>query len=181
MAAVGRIARAHGNRGQVIVNSDTDFPAARFREGAELFIERRDRGGPEDPADLVALKVTSMRFQGDRPVIAFDGVATMTEAEALAGRELRVPVEWLAPLPDGVFYRHDLVGCRVEDTRGELIGIVQDVEAGSSGSLLVVSASESKTGDEVLIPLAAAICRTIDVAAKRIVVDAPAGLLDVNK
>jgi 16S rRNA processing protein RimM len=38
MAAVGRIARAHGIRGQVIVSLDTDFPEERFRPGAELFI-----------------------------------------------------------------------------------------------------------------------------------------------
>ena len=44
MAAVGRIARAHGIRGQVIVNADTDFPAERFQEGAELFVAPGDVG-----------------------------------------------------------------------------------------------------------------------------------------
>ena len=42
----------------------------------------------------------------------------MNAAEALAGLELRVPVERLAPLPAGTFYRHDLVGCRVETRDG---------------------------------------------------------------
>ena len=58
-----------------------------------------------------------MRFQQGRPVIGLDGVETMNDAEALAGAELRVPVERLAPLPAGTFYRHDLVGCEVETTR----------------------------------------------------------------
>ena len=111
MAAVGRIARAHGIRGQVIVTLGTDFPEQRFRPGAELFIER-------DGA-VQALTLTSVRFQRDRPVIGIAGVDTMNDAEALAGHELRVPVDRLAPLPDGTFYRHDLVGCRVETLPGK--------------------------------------------------------------
>ena len=51
-------------------------------------------------------------------MIGIDGVETMNDAEALAGLELRVPVERLAPLPRGTFYRHDLVGCRVETRDG---------------------------------------------------------------
>src|SRR5437879_5281774 len=106
MAVVGRIARAHGNRGQVIVNVETDFPDERFRPQAELFINRR--------GVVEALRLTSVRFQHDRPVIAIAGVETMNDAEALAGCELRVPIETLRALPSGTFYRHDLIGCHVE-------------------------------------------------------------------
>jgi len=168
MAVVGRIARAHGIRGQVIVNLETDFPEERFQPGAELFVER---AGHVEP-----LTITTVRFQGERPVIGLRGVETMNDAEALAGHELRVPVERLASLPDGVFYRHDLIGCRVATTRGEAIGVVSDVEGTMSGSRLVVEGPEG----EVLIPLAAEICTTIDPAAKRIVIDPPDGLIDAN-
>src|SRR5207244_6363824 len=81
MAVVGRIARAHGTRGQVIVNLETDFPERRFQVGAELFVERR--GAVE------SLMLTAVRFQHERPVIAVAGVDTMDAAEALAGLELR--------------------------------------------------------------------------------------------
>jgi len=168
MAAVGRIARTHGIRGQVIVNLDTDFPDARFRPGAQLFIERS--------GVVQALTLTSVRFQHERPVIGIAGVETMNDAEALAGYELRVPLEELAPLPAGTFYRHDLVGCRVETPKGELVGTVEDVEGTLSGSRLVVAAPRG----ELLIPLAAGICTTIDPAVKRIVIDPPDGLLDLN-
>ena len=168
MAGVGRIARAHGIRGQVIVSLETDFPEERFRPGAELFIERN---GVIQP-----LTLTSVRFHRERPVIGIAGVETMTDAEALAGRELRVPVDRLAPLPAGTFYRHDLIGCRVETPAGELVGTVENVEGTLSGSRLVVAARRG----EVLIPLVAQICIAIDTAAKRIVIDPPAGLLDVN-
>jgi 16S rRNA processing protein RimM len=168
MAAVGRIARAHGIRGQVIVSLETDFPEERFRPGAELFIERNGA--------VQALTLTSVRFHRDRPVVGIAGVETMNDAEALAGRELRVPVERLAPLPGGTFYRHDLIGCRVETPAGEVVGTVENVEGTVSGSRLVVAA----TRGEVLIPLVAEICLTIDPTGKRIVVDPPEGLIDLN-
>jgi len=169
MAVVGRIARAHGHRGQVIVNLETDFPEERFQPGAELFVER---GGRIEP-----LTVTTVRFHRERPVIGLRGVDSIADAEALAGLELRVPVNALAALPQGVFYRHDLIGCRVETTSGAQIGVVSDVEGSMAGSRLVIDGAAG----EVLIPLAAEICREIDPAGKRIVIDPPDGLVDLNK
>jgi 16S rRNA processing protein RimM len=169
MAVVGRIARAHGIRGQVIVNLETDFPGERFRPGAQLFVRRGDV--------VERLNVTSVRFQHDRPVIGVDGVDTMTDAEALAGLELRVPADQLLPLPDGTYYHHDLIGCRVETTDGKPIGVVSGVEGPLSGSRLVVDGGRG----EILIPLASQICVEVDVTARRIVVAAPEGLLDLNR
>jgi 16S rRNA processing protein RimM len=169
MAVVGRIARAHGIRGQVILDSDTDFPHERFQPGAEVFIER---GGA-----LQALKITSVRFHRGRPIVGVEGIATMSDAETLAGRELRVPIDRLAALPQDTFYRHDLVGCEVVDRDGARIGIVSGVEGTLGGSRLVVDGGQG----EILIPLAAEICTAIDVGAKRIVVDAPDGLLNLNE
>jgi 16S rRNA processing protein RimM len=168
LAVVGRIARAHGIRGQVIVNLETDFPAERFRPGAELFVER---GGKVD-----AVRISTVRFQHDRPVIGIEGVETMTQAEQLAGLELRVPADRLMPLPAGSYYHHDLVGCVVEKRDGERVGVVRSVEGALGGDRLVVDGAPG----EILIPLASPICVEIDVAAKRIVIDAPDGLLDLN-
>ena len=168
MAVVGRIARAHGNRGQVIVNPETDFADQRFREGAEVFVQRQGR--------VESLRVAAVRFQRERPVLALAGVDTMDAAEALAGLELRVPVEWLAALPDGSYYHHDLVGCRVETQAGSLVGTVRNVESGAGAARLVIAGPKG----EVLVPLVDAICRTIDIAARRIVIEPPEGLLDLN-
>jgi 16S rRNA processing protein RimM len=168
MAVVGRIARAHGIRGQVIVNPETDFPEERFQPGAELFVER---GGRVEP-----LTITTARFHRQRPVVGIDGFDTMTAAETLAGLELRVPVDRLAALPPATFYRHDLIGCRVETPDGAEVGIVRDVEGTMTGSRLVVDGAAG----EVLIPLVAAICTLVDPPAKRIVIDPPDGLIDAN-
>src|SRR4029079_1623793 len=125
MAVVGRIARAHGIRGQVIVNPETDFPEQRFHAGGELFIERGGR--------VETITVTSARFHRERPVIGIAGVDTMDGANALPGQELRVPVDRLAALPSGTFYRHDLIGCRVETGDGRIVGGGRDVEGTIGG------------------------------------------------
>jgi 16S rRNA processing protein RimM len=169
MALVGRIARAHGLKGQVIVNLETDFPEARFQPGAELFVER---GGRLEP-----LTITTVRFHRERPVIGLRGIDSIADAEPLAGLELRVPLDALAALPQGIFYRHDLRGCRVETTTGGTVGVVTDVEGSMAGSRLVVDGD----GGDILIPFAAEICREIDPVAKRIVIDPPDGLIDLNR
>ena len=104
------------------------------------------------------------------------GVESMDDAEALAGADLNVPASTVPPLPAGVFYRHDLVGCEVRDRDGRSIGRVKAVEGPLERSRLVVSGDRG----EVLIPLVAGICTSIDPAGQVIVVDPPEGLIDLN-
>jgi 16S rRNA processing protein RimM len=81
------------------------------------------------------------------------------------------------PLEPGRYYEYQLVGCIVETMGGVVLGRVQRVEGGPGGSRLVVD----RTGDEILIPLAVEICVDIDIAAGRIRIEAPEGLLDLNR
>jgi 16S rRNA processing protein RimM len=154
----------------VIVNPETDFPVERFQPGAELFVNHAGRAE--------SITITTVRFQQQRPVIGLHGIDDMNAAATLAGAELRVPIECLAILPPDTFYRHDLIGCAVETRAGGAIGQVEDVEGTLGGSRLVVRAA---SGAEVLVPLAAEICTVIDPAARRIVIDPPDGLLELNE
>jgi 16S rRNA processing protein RimM len=172
MAVVGRIARAHGIRGLVIVNLETDFPEERFHPGAELYLKRQ--GATASPEVVV---VTSVRFHQGRPMIGIRGVDDMNGAIALAGAELRVPAESLRPLPEGTFYRHDLVGCAVETDAGRRVGIVKAVEGTVDRSRLVIDGDHG----EVLVPLVGEICTSVDPVARRIVIAPPAGLLELNE
>jgi 16S rRNA processing protein RimM len=169
MVLVGRIARAQGHRGQVIVDPATDFPEERYKPGSTVYVQR---AGVPQP-----LVITAARFHRGRPVIAIEGVDTMNAAEELAGSELRVAVDALQPLPPGMFYEHDLVGCAVETTEGMPVGVVTRVEGGGAGSRLVVL---GRRADEILIPLTEAIVVGVHLAARRIVIQPPDGLLDVN-
>lgn len=168
MVVVGRIARAHGRRGEVVVNPFTDFPELRFRPGARLFASVAGR--------VVEFCVDAARLQRGRPIVGFEHVSDIEGAERLAGVELRVPESALAPLPPDTFYEHDLVGCRVETVDGRCVGPVRSVEALSGASRLIVEAA----GGEVDVPLVDAICVRVEPAARTIVVDPPAGLLELN-
>jgi len=189
MAVVGRVARSHGIRGQVVLNLETDFPHDRFQVGAELFVKAAVGDGlkavPERPegrslperTDVTRLVISTVRFHNERPIVGFEGIDDINAATALAGVELRVPLEWLSALPPAMFYRHDLVGCAVERTDGSPVGEVTEVEGTLGGSRLVVLTGRG----EVLVPLASEICRSIDVVGKRIVIEPPEGLLDLNE
>lgn len=163
---VGVVARTHGNRGEVIVNPETDFAEERFRPGAEL--QTRVAGGRR------SLTITTARFHQGRPVLGLAGYSSISEAEALAGCELRVPVTEQSALSAGRYYHHQLVDCEVVLDSGEAVGRVAAVEGAGAASRLVVRGARK----ELLIPLAAEIC-TVDVAAKRITIRPPEGLLEL--
>ena len=167
LVLVGRIARAHGNKGQVIVNPETDFPDERFKVGAVVLV------GPE----ATPRAIREVRIHQGRPILALEGIGSMTEAEALAGAELQVPAGASTALPDGTFYHYDLIGCAVEDVSGRSIGSVTGVEGTAGASRLRVAADRG----EVLVPLAEDICVRIDIAGRRIVVDPPEGLIELNE
>jgi 16S rRNA processing protein RimM len=168
MLVVGRIARVHGLRGDVVVTPETDFPEERFREGAEVFVDRG--AGPE------RLVIRSSRAHLGRPILGFEGIESVEAAEALGRGDLRVPEDAVAPLPEGVFHHHALVGCVVTTTSGEQVGTVARVEGSMASSLLVVDGPRG----EVLVPFVSAICVAIDPAARRIVIDPPEGLVEAN-
>jgi 16S rRNA processing protein RimM len=163
---VGRVARPHGIRGQVIVNPETDFAGDRFKVGQVLLVGTAD--GPEER------EIREARFHQGRPILGLAGVGTIDEAEALAGAELWVPQATLEPLPAGTYYRHDLIGCEVRDSADALVGRVTAVEGTLDRSYLVID------GD-VMLPLVEGICLEVDMAARRIIVDPPEGLIELYR
>ena len=168
MVIVGRIARPQGNRGEVIVDADTDFPDARFAEGAAVFV---NRGGAID-----TLTVAEYRMHGERPVVRFEGTESIDDAERLRGLEMRVPEASLGELPEGMWYYHELLGSRVVTKDGRDVGTVISIQGPTERSILEIDGPEGRA----LVPLAAAFC-TVDRAAKVVTIDPPDGLLEVNR
>ena len=169
MVLVGRIGRPHGIRGHVFVTPETDFVDERFVPGATLWT-RSSRG--DEP-----LTIAAARVQNGRPVVGFEGFSSIDEIERLAGLELRVPEESLQSLGDGAYCQHQLVGCAVETTAGEPVGVVKRVDGGVAATVLAVDGARG----EILIPFAIEICKDVDIAARRIRIDPPEGLLDLNE
>ncbi len=174
---LARILRPWGRRGEVAAEILTDFPQ-RLAQTQEVWLAS-DRNAPRHA------KITSCRVHLGQAILHFEGVQTISEAEALRGLEVQVLLEERALLGFGRYYITDLIGCQVwEETAPSALGTVQDVQrAGEEkrGALpeswvLVVRTAIG----ELLIPLAAEICTRIDIAARRIEVRLPNGLRELN-
>jgi len=153
----------------VAVEPLTDFPE-RFKDLSRVFIEG-------DAGDAVALRLEWVREQGGRPILKFDGISEIGEAERLAGQEIRIPESELVDLPDGSYFHFRVIGCGVWDRRGGYLGVVEEVLVTGGTDVLVV---KNASREESLIPLCEEICSVIDIGKKRIEVEAPEGLIGLN-
>lgn len=168
--AVGRVARAHGIRGELVVDVRTDEPASRFAPGGALHAVFRT-------GERRALVVESARPHGPRLLVRFAGVAGREGAEALRGALLVIDSEDLPPPDDpDEFHDHQLEGLRAELADGTIVGEVTGVVHGPGADLLAIARTGG--GDELLVPFVAAIVPTVDLARGRLVLTPPDGLLD---
>lgn len=163
---VGRVGRAHGVRGEVVVEVRTDEPGRRFADGTVLITEP-DPAGP--------LTIAHAREHSGRLVVAFAQVPDRTAAEALRGTLLLADVDPGEQAGPDEFYDHQLVGLRARTLAGDEVGEVVAVEHGGAQDLLVV---RRKGGGEALVPFVAAIVPEVDLETGVVVLDPPAGLLD---
>ena len=147
---VGRITKAHGIKGDVVVQLWSEF-VDRLSPGSELQTEQ----GP-----LVVL--ASQPYQANH-LVHFEGISSRSEAELLRGLSLSAtPRE-----ETGTLFVHELIGCRVLLPDGSDVGVVDAVESNPASDLLVL-------GDGQLVPLTFV---TEHIPHERVVIDPPAGLL----
>jgi 16S rRNA processing protein RimM len=121
------------------------------------------------------VEVESSWFHDRTLILKFRGIDGISEAQPLVGAEVRVPLGERVPLDPGEFFQSDLIGCEVVDRRsGESLGRVSAWQDGGGAGLLELAGG-------LLIPFARSICVEIDPARRRIAVDLPEGLTDVNR
>jgi len=167
LVVVGRVGRAHGIRGQVTVDVRTDEPEARLAPGAVLLT---------DPEAAGPLLVSAGQVHSGRLLLTFEGVADRTAAEALRGTLLLAEVDPdVRPDDDEEWYDHQLVGLDVVRPDGTAVGEVREVLHLPGHDLLAVDRPD---GSEALVPFVTEFVPEVDLAANRIVVTPPPGLLD---
>jgi 16S rRNA processing protein RimM len=172
--AVARIVKTQGRRGEVAAEILTDFPQ-RFEQLRSVLLE-----GPEGSTESVELENAWLHKR--QVVLKFAGVDSISGAERLRGKHVLIPESQRVRLPAGTFYVWELAGCRVlrkTEAGGEVVGKVTEVEPTGGVALLHVEQSEGAKR-ELLIPLAAEICRRIDTEAREIWIEPPEDLLDLN-
>ncbi len=168
---VGRVVRAHGVTGEVVVEVRTDDPDTRFAPGTTLRA-KPSRGGPE--RDYV---VDSVREHSGRLLVRLDGVADRTAADSIRGTLFLVDSADLPPIeePDE-FYDHQLEGLKVVTTSGASVGSVAEVLHTAAGELLSVRTEDG----EVLVPFVSAIVTSVSLADQTLEIDPPEGLLELG-
>ncbi|MCL6480539.1 MAG: 16S rRNA processing protein RimM [Firmicutes bacterium] len=193
---LARLLGARGRRGEVAAEILTDFPE-RLTHLPEVWLV-----DPHNEA-LPPRRVSVRRcwLHRGRAMFHFEGCNSIADAERLRGLEVRVPLEQRAPLPSGMYFVSDLIGCEVYEmgetapagqgpvaadrasvaSSNALLGLVREVlllgKEVPGTPLLVVETTQG----ELLIPFAEEICRKIDVVDRRIEVRLPEGLREINQ
>lgn len=168
--AIGVIRRAHGVRGEASVEPWTDS-AERFEELESVTLVSPDERSARD------VKVESTRPHGERALMKFAGIDTPENVQLLQNWTIEIPVEQARALDEDEYFLHDLVGLTIVDTANVERGVVSEVLEGGGGLLLLVKRPDGK---EFHLPFAADLCTEIDLATRRIVVDLPEGLDDLD-
>ena len=164
------VLKTQGRIGEVAVELHSDIPD-RITEGMKLFALGRDQGPRRE------LEVEDVWPHKGMLVLKFRGVDSISDAELLIGSELQVPSAERAELEQGWTYVSDLIGCVVAD-RGSEIGRIEDVEfgAGEAPLLIVVNGA----GKKFEVPFAEAYLDGVDTAQRRVRVNLPEGMLEIN-
>ena len=163
--AVGRVLRPHGVRGEVVVEVLSDVPG-RFKKGSRLT-------GVREGEPTVPLVVAVSRRHKSGAVVRFAGVEDREGAEELRGLDLEVLRAEVPAAPPGTYYQYELLGCLCRND-GEELGRVAEVVEDGGGVLLIVEGE----GGRVPVPYVNEFLRGVDVAAGRIDLALPPGLLE---
>ncbi len=185
------IRRTQGRKGEVFADILTDFPE-KFAERKRLWLLSYDGAArPENAqkADETAVRevelVAHWLHKGGI-VLHFVGVDSISDAEKLAGLVVAIPRAERAGLGADEVYIADLIGCLLVHVapRGEagsepvVVGEIEDVDkAAGPAPLLVVRGARG----EVLVPFAQSYLRRLDVDGKRVEMELPEGLVELNE
>ena len=167
---IARIVKARGIRGEVACDIATDFPE-RFEA-----LENEETTVVMPNGARLRLVLERHWFHKDRVILKFLGIETMTAAEEIVGGRLIISEADALELEEDEFYEYELIGLRVVTADGQSIGRVRELMRTGSADLLVVDLED---GREALIPFVDEICPTVDLAAEQVIINPPAGLLDL--
>jgi 16S rRNA processing protein RimM len=168
LVVIGEIVRAHGLHGEMRVTPLTDDPT-RFTRVTECVLWDAKRDQRE------RCRISAARASGEAVLLALAGCTSPEAAQALAGRLIALPESEALPPRAGTFYPWQLEGALVMTEDGREVGRMAGIEQGAAQDLWVVRDG----GREHLIPAVAEIVLDVDVAARRVVIRPPDGLLEL--
>jgi 16S rRNA processing protein RimM len=172
---VGRVRKAHGIRGEVVVEVTTDEPDAVFASGRRVFAGTAT--GDLAPNRL-ELHIGTTRPFNEGLLVGFTEVPDRNAAEAWRGRYLLLPANELPAPDENEVYLHDLVGMRVELSDGQLVGTVDEIYELPQGLAIDVRRSPPRESETIMLLYDERTVASVDKTERVIVVTPPEGLLE---
>jgi 16S rRNA processing protein RimM len=159
---IGILTAPHGVLGWVKVAPLTDDPS-RFARIAAVYVE--ESGGTQR-----MLEIEGVKYQAERVLLKLKGIETPEQAALFRGRPLRIPESEVPPIEEAdTYYAYQIEGMKVVDDGGEIIGTLEEIYSTGSNDVYLVRAPDGKT--EYMVPALKRCIRSIDVAAKVMVID----------
>lgn len=164
---IGKIVNTFGIKGELKIQSYSDFDAERYKKGKTVYIRKDGKYLP--------FQTASFRSHKGFSLVSLRDHLNINLVEVYKGCEIYIDQKDRNPLPKGEFYRSELKGMKAVDENGEVIGTVKEVEetAGANNNLRIVREDES----EVLIPYVKAFIKEVSTADNTIVISRMEGLL----
>lgn len=170
---VGHFSKPHGTKGELFIWPLTDRAETTFAPGVRLHVS--DPEGHRPDADLPPARIATVRPYRRGFLVTFDGISDRDAADTLRGRYLLRPFEETDPLDEGELFYHQLLGMTVVTKAGVEIGRVREIFSLRPADLLAVEGPDG----ERLIPFTSEIVVGWELGDGKLVIDPPAGLLDL--
>ncbi|WP_163579813.1 ribosome maturation factor RimM [Gracilibacillus saliphilus] len=164
---VGKIVNTHGIKGEVKVVRITDFDE-RFEVGTTLWIKGKDS------QELKPVTIDGHRVHKNFDLLHFEGFNNINEVEHFKESLLVIKTSEISDLEENEFYYHEIIGCEVETTDGELIGKVTEILSPGANDVWIVK----QKGKEYLIPYIEQVVKEVDINQHLIKIEPMEGLLD---
>jgi len=153
---VGKLRRPHGIAGEILFEMTSDSPQL-FTPGKQVFIGN----------NKILYKISTLRQANKLWLISLEGFENREQVSLIRNQWVFVRLEDLKPLPEDRFYHHEVIGMRVLNESGEILGEVGEILETGANDVYVVVTPE---GQEILIPAVKTVVLSIDRDKKKIVV-----------
>ena len=164
--AVGRVVRPHGVRGEASIELLTDFP--------ERLVAGRHLAARSPNGVVERVRIASVRPHAARLLVRFEGIDSPEDVDRLRGFDLCALPGDEPMRPEGFVFHHEAAGLLAFAPDGRPLGVVRDLVESGGRPLLVLETSRGLRE----IPFSRPIVVAVDLTARRVVLDPPAGLLD---
>jgi len=164
---LGKIVRKHSFKGEVVAKLDTDEPEL-YKNLESVFVALG--------TNLVPFFIEKSLLQkGNQLRIQFEDIESEEDADAIMKSDLYLPLEFLPKLTGNKFYFHEIINFDIEDVHQGYVGVITGINDSSAQPLFEIDAN----GTEVFIPMIDDFIKKVDRENKKIIVEAPEGLIDL--